>query len=67
MVSPASSTGSFVESFQVTLDGELFRTVAADGPDAVGVRNTVGGLGLLDRENINYVRAIQRIKAGTLA
>ena len=59
--------GCTVEDSQVTFDGETFRTVAAEDPDAVEVRNTVAKLGLLERENISYVKAIQCIKAGTLA
>jgi len=59
--------GCTVEASQVILDGETFQTVAAEDPDPVKVRDTVARLGLLERENISYVRAIQRIKAGTLA
>jgi exopolyphosphatase/guanosine-5'-triphosphate,3'-diphosphate pyrophosphatase len=58
--------GCVVEASQVTFDGEAFRTVAAEDPDAAKVRDTVAMLGLLERENINYVKAIQRIKIGTL-
>jgi exopolyphosphatase/guanosine-5'-triphosphate,3'-diphosphate pyrophosphatase len=56
-----------VEVSQVTFDGETFQTIAAEDPDAVKVRNTVARLGLLERENISYIKAIQCIKAGTLA
>ncbi len=59
--------GCTVESSHVTFDGDTFRTVAAEDPDPVKVRDTVVRLGLADRENINYIKAIQRIKAGTLA
>ena len=56
-----------VEASDVSFDGEVFRTVAAEHPDPVTVRETVARLGLQDRENISYVKAIKRIKAGTLA
>ena len=59
--------GCTVEASQVTFDGETFQTVAAEDSDADKVRDTVARLGLLDRENINYIKAIQRIKAGILA
>ena len=49
-----------------TFDGETFQTVAAEDPDPVKVRDTVAKLGLLEQENINYIKAIQRIRAGTL-
>lgn len=59
--------GCIVEASQVTFDGDAFQTVAAEDPDAVKVRNTVARLGLLGQANISYVKAVQRIKAGTLA
>jgi len=59
--------GCIIEVSDVTFDGETFRTVAAEDPDAAKVRKTVTTLGLLDRENINYIKAARRIKAGTLA
>ena len=58
--------GCTVESSEVTFDGETFQTVAAEDPDPIKVRDTVARLGLLEHENINYIKAIQRIKAGTL-
>jgi exopolyphosphatase/guanosine-5'-triphosphate,3'-diphosphate pyrophosphatase len=58
--------GCIVEASQVTFDGEAFQTVAAEDPDAVKVRNTVAKLGLLEQENISYVKAIHRIKSGRL-
>ena len=58
--------GCIVEASQAIFDGEAFQTIAAEDPDAAKVRNTVARLGLLERENINYVNAIQRIKGGTL-
>ena len=58
--------GCIVESSRVTFDGETFQTVAAEDPDAAKVRDTVAKLGLLERENISYVKAVQRVKAGTL-
>jgi len=58
--------GCTVESSQVSFDGETFQTVAAEDPDPVKVRDTVARLGLLEQENISYVKAAQRIKAGTL-
>jgi len=59
--------GCIVEASQVTFDGDAFQTVAAEDPDAVKVRNTVARLELLGQANISYVKAVQRIKAGTLA
>lgn len=59
--------GCIVEDSQVTFDGATFETVAAEDPDAVKVKNTVAKLGLLERENISYIEAAQRIKTGTLA
>ena len=59
--------GCTVEASEVSFDGETFQTVAAEDPDAVKVRNIVARLGLLERENMSYIKAIQRIKAGTLA
>jgi len=59
--------GCIVEASEASFDGETFRTVAAEDPDAARVSKTVAMLGLQARENINYVKAAQRIKAGTLA
>ena len=59
--------GCTVESSEVVFDGKFFRTVAAEDPDPVKVRDTVARLGLLGRENISYVEAVHRIKAGILA
>lgn len=59
--------GCIVEVSDVSFDGETFRTVAAEVPDAARVSKTVAMLGLLERENINYIKAAQRIKAGTLS
>jgi len=59
--------GCNVEVSQVSFDGETFRTVAAEDPDAARVSKTVAMLGLQEMENINYVKAAQRIKTGTLA
>ncbi len=58
--------GCTVEASEVAFDGETFQTIAAEDPDPVKVRDTVAKLGLLEHENINYIKAIQRIKAGTL-
>ncbi len=58
--------GCTVESAEVAFGGETFQTVAAEDPDPVKVRDTVARLGLLAQENINYIKAIQRIRAGTL-
>lgn len=58
--------GCTVEASEVSFDGEPFRTVAAEDPDPVKVWDTVARLGLQERENMSYVSAIQRIKAGTL-
>jgi len=59
--------GCTVEVSEVSFDGETFQTVAAEHPDAALVNTTVTKLGLLEQENINYVKAAQRIKAGTLS
>ena len=59
--------GCVVEASDVDFDGETFQTVAAEDPDPAKVWNTVAELGLQERENMSYVTAIQRIKAGTLA
>ncbi len=59
--------GCIVEASDVSFDGETFRTVAAEDPDAARVGRTVAMLGLQERENINYIKAAQRIKSGTLA
>lgn len=50
----------------MTFDGETFRTVAAESPDALKVRDSVARLGLLECENISYVTANKRIRAGSL-
>ena len=59
--------GCIVESSEVIFNGETFQTVAAEDPDPVKVRSTVERLGLSGQDNISYVEAIHRIKAGTLA
>jgi exopolyphosphatase/guanosine-5'-triphosphate,3'-diphosphate pyrophosphatase len=59
--------GCIVEASNVSFDGETFQTVAAEDPDAAKVRKTVATLGLFERENINYIKAAHRIKAGTLS
>lgn len=59
--------GCTVEVSQVRFDGETFQTVAAEDPDAAKVRDAIAKLGLQDRENISYLKAVQGIKAGTLA
>lgn len=58
--------GCAVEWSEVSFDGDVFRTVAVEDPDAALVWATVDRLGLSDRENISYVNAIQRLAAGTL-
>ncbi len=58
--------GCTVEASEVSFDGEVLQTVAAEDPDPGKVRDTVARLGLLERENVSYVKAVQRIKAGTL-
>ncbi len=40
------------------------RSSAAKAPAPAKVRDTVAEPGLLERENISYVKAAQRIKAG---
>ena len=59
--------GCTVELSDVTFDGKTFRTLAAEDPDPLRVKDTVARLGLQGRENISYVEAIRRIKAGSLA
>lgn len=59
--------GCIVEVSEASFDGEAFQTVAAEDPDAALVSKTVARLGLLEHENVNYIKAAQRIKAGTLA
>ena len=58
--------GCIVEASRVTFDGEAFQTVAAEDPDPAKVRATVARLGLEGQDNISYLAAIQRIKAGRL-
>ena len=58
--------GCIVESSRVSFDGEAFQTVAAEDPDPGKVRDTVAKLGLQGQDNISYLAAIQRIKAGSL-
>ena len=58
--------GCTVESSRVTFDSETFQTVAAEDPDPDKVRDTVARLGLQGQENVSYLAAIQRIKAGKL-
>ena len=58
--------GCTVESSRVTFDSETFQTVAAEDPDPGKVRDTVASLGLQGQDNISYLAAIKRIKAGTL-
>ncbi len=59
--------GCIVESSDVTFDGHPLHTVAAEDPDPARVWDTVAKLGLQGRENISYVTAVQRLRAGTLA
>ena len=59
--------GCVVEWSEVSFEGDVFRTVAAEAPDPTLVWNTVARLGLSDRENISYVKAIQRLAKGALA
>ncbi len=58
--------GCIVEASEVVFDGEAFQTVAAEDPDPDRVRNMVARLGLQGQDNISYLAAIQRIKAGRL-
>ena len=55
-----------VDKVRDLYDSETFQTVAVEDPDPAKVRDTVARLGLQGRENISYLAAIQRIKAGTL-
>jgi len=56
--------GCAVEASAVTVEGEAFRTLAVESPDPVKVREAVASLGLWGRENVSYVKAMQRIEAG---
>lgn len=54
--------GCIVENAFLTVDGKKFQTVAAEDPDPELVKDVVKKLGLWDRENINYVKGLKRIR-----
>lgn len=58
--------GCIVEYATVKVDGRLFKTVAAELPDPEKVKQTVQKMGLWGKENINYVKALKRIRMGQL-
>ena len=55
-----------IEYTTVKVDGRLFKTVAAELPDPEKVKQTVRKMGLWGKENINYVKALKRIRIGQL-
>jgi len=58
--------GCIVEYATVKVEGRLFKTVAAELPDPEKVKQTVRKMGLWGKENINYVKALKRIRMGQL-
>jgi len=58
--------GCIVEYAAVNVDGRELITVAAELEDPDKVKETVGKLGLWGKENINYVKALKRIRSNTL-
>jgi exopolyphosphatase/guanosine-5'-triphosphate,3'-diphosphate pyrophosphatase len=58
--------GCKVECSEVTADGREYTTVAAELEDPEKVKRTVRLLGLWDRENLNYVKALKKIRSGQL-
>jgi hypothetical protein len=58
--------GCIVEYTTVKVDGRLFKTVTAELPDPEKVKQTVRKMGLWGKENINYVKALKRIRMGQL-
>ncbi len=58
--------GCIIEYTTVKVDGRLFKTVAAELPDPEKVKQTVRKMGLWGKENINYVKALKRIRMGQL-
>jgi len=58
--------GCIVEYATVNVDGRELITVAAELEDPDKVKETVEKLGLWGKENINYVKALKRIRSNTL-
>lgn len=54
--------GCTVEMSDVSLDGDRYKTIAAENESPALVWNTVELLGLRARENVNYVKFIKEIK-----
>lgn len=59
--------GCIVELANLTFDGKPIRTAAVENEDAALVIATVRKLGLGGFENINYVKAIKRFRAVSVA
>ncbi len=57
--------GCSVEVADVTFDGERYRTLAVEDPDPAKVSATLATLGLLGRENVNFVAFIRQLKNPT--
>ena len=55
-----------VEYSEVVIDGKKYKTAVAELPDPIKVKETVQKMGLWKRENINYVKALKRIREGKL-
>ncbi len=49
-----------VEIAEVTFNGQPIKTIAVEHPDPELVINTVKELGLIDYENVNYIKAMKR-------
>lgn len=58
--------GCIVEYSTVTADNKTYKTATAELPDPEKVKETVGKMGLWGMENINYVKALKRIRNGQL-
>jgi len=58
--------GCIVEYATVKVDGKIVKTVAAELENHKKVKETVQKLGLWGKENINYVRALKRIRNNQL-
>jgi len=58
--------GCIVEYAKVKVDGRDVVTVAAELEDPAKVKSTVQKLGLWGKENINYVKALKRIRNNQL-
>ncbi len=58
--------GCIVEYVTVTVNGRQFKTCATELPNPAKVKETVQIMGLWGNENINYVKALKRIKSGLI-